>query len=82
MASSLNRRFGTSFGERNILMISGAADGLNAVFKSILDPGDEVVTFAPYFLEYKNYVGNYGGVQVEVVSDTTTFQPVLDVLRS
>ena len=82
VASSLNRRFGTSFGERNILMISGAADGLNAVFKSILDPGDEVVTFAPYFLEYKNYVGNYGGVLVEVAPDTTTFQPDLDGLRA
>ncbi len=82
VAASLNRRFGTSFGERNILMVSGAADGLNAVLKSILDPGDEVVTFAPYFLEYKNYVGNYGGVLTEVAPDTSTFQPDLEGLRA
>ena len=57
VAASPNRRFGTSFGERDILMISGGAGGLNAGFKSILDPRDEGGTFAPHFLGYKKYVG-------------------------
>ena len=81
VAGSLNRRFGTNFKEENIVMISGAAGGLNAVLKAILDPGDEVVTFAPYFLEYRNYVANYDARLVEVPPDTETFQPDLSALE-
>lgn len=81
VAGSLNRRFGTNFKEENIVMISGAAGGLNAVLKAILDPGDEVVTFAPYFLEYRNYVANYDARLVEVPPDTETFQPDLAALE-
>ena len=61
VAQSLNRRFGTDFGYQNILMTVGAASGLNVILKTILDPGDEVMVFAPFFLEYGNYVRNYGG---------------------
>lgn len=82
VADSLNRKFGTNFNEGNIVMISGAAGGLNAVLKAILDPGDEVVTFAPYFLEYRNYVANYDARLVEVPPDTETFQPDLAALGS
>ena len=78
IAQSLNGRFGTAFGARNIIMTVGAASGLNIIFKAILDPGDEVVVFAPYFLEYGNYVSNYDGVIVTVEPDTETFQPNLD----
>ena len=80
VADSLNRRFGTDFGEENIVMISGAAGGLNAVLKAILDPGDEVATFAPYFMEYKNYVANYDARLVEVPSNSETFLPDLTAL--
>lgn len=66
IAESLNRKHGTSFDENNIIMTVGAAGGLNVIFKTLLDPGDEVITFSPYFGEYKNYVANYGGVLVEV----------------
>ena len=51
IADSLNRRFGTSFGSGNILMTVGAASGLNVALKTILNPGEEVIIFAPYFLE-------------------------------
>ena len=61
VAASLNRRFGTRFHKGNILMTVGAASGLNVILKTILDPGDEVVTFAPYFVEYGSYVRNYDG---------------------
>ena len=46
IAQSLNRRFGTDFGQGNILMVVGAASGLNVILKTILNPGDEVITFA------------------------------------
>ena len=69
VADSLNRRFGTKFAVSNILMTGGAASGLNIILKTILNPGDEVITFAPYFVEYGSYVRNYDGCLV-VVSPT------------
>jgi len=75
VADSLNKRFDTSFNASNIIMTVGAAGGLNSILKALINPGDEVLTFAPYFLEYRAYVGNYDGVLVEVEPDTTTFQP-------
>ncbi len=80
IAESLNRRFGTSFSAKNLIMTVGAASGLNVILKTILNPGDEVITFAPYFLEYGNYVKNYDGVLVEISPDTETFQPNLEEL--
>lgn len=78
VAQSLNRRFGTSFTHNNIIMTVGAAGGLNSALKAIVNPGDEIVTFAPYFLEYRAYVNNYDGVLVEVSPDTATFQPNIE----
>lgn len=81
IAESLNGRFGTSFNENNIIMTVGAASGLNVIFKTLLNPGDEVITFSPYFGEYKNYVGNYDGVLVEISPNTDDFQPKLSELK-
>ncbi|NLK26843.1 MAG: aminotransferase class I/II-fold pyridoxal phosphate-dependent enzyme, partial [Clostridiales bacterium] len=61
IANSLNQRFQTNFHAENILMTVGAAGGLNVILKTLLDPGDEVITFAPFFGEYRNYVSNYDG---------------------
>ncbi len=47
VAESLNRRFGTHFRMENIIMTVGAASGLNVALKTLLNPGDEVLTFAP-----------------------------------
>lgn len=77
VADSVNRRFGTAFSEKNIVMTVGAAGGLNVILKTLLNPGDEVLVFAPYFGEYRSYVGNYDGVLVAVPPDTETFQPNL-----
>jgi aspartate aminotransferase len=77
IAQSLNRRFKTHFRLENILMTVGAASGMNIIFKTILNPGDEVVVFAPYFMEYGSYVRNYDGVLSVVPPDTKTFQPDL-----
>ena len=81
IADSLNRRFGTAFGTNNIIMTVGAASGLNVALKTILNPGDEVITFAPYFLEYNAYVNNFDGVLIAVPADTETFQPNLTALE-
>lgn len=78
VADSLNRRFGTRFHKGNILMTVGAASGLNVILKTILDPGDEVVTFAPYFVEYGSYVRNYDGELRVVPPNTVDFQPDLE----
>ncbi len=78
VAQSLNERFGTAFGGQNIVMTVGAAGGLNVILKTLLNPGDEVVVFAPYFGEYRSYTDNYDGVLVEISPDTETFQPKLD----
>ncbi|MBO5461014.1 MAG: pyridoxal phosphate-dependent aminotransferase [Ruminococcus sp.] len=78
VADSLNERFGTSFASKNITMTVGAAGGLNVILKSLLNPGDEVVVFAPYFGEYRSYTNNYDGVIVEISPNTVDFQPKLD----
>lgn len=81
VADSLNRRFETNFNESNIVMTVGAAGGLNVILKSILNPADEVIAFAPYFGEYRSYVGNYDGNLVVVSADTKEFQLNLEELK-
>lgn len=78
VADSLNARFDTKFEGKNIVMTVGAAGGLNVALKILLNPGDEVITFAPYFGEYRSYTANFDGVLIAVSPDTETFQPKLD----
>lgn len=78
IALSLNEKFGTHFSETNIIMTVGAAGGLNVILKTLLDPGDEVISFAPYFSEYNNYVANFDGVMVAVSPSIPDFQPNLE----
>ena len=81
VAESLNSRFGGAFGEDSIIMTVGAAGGLNIVLKTLLNPGDEVLTFAPYFLEYGNYVSNFDGVLKAVPAPAERgFQPDAEAL--
>ncbi|MBR5624088.1 pyridoxal phosphate-dependent aminotransferase [bacterium] len=77
IAASLNKRFGTNFNSENIIMTVGAAGGLNIILKTLLNPGDEVITFAPFFGEYRNYVANFEGELVVVPPNTINFQPDL-----
>ena len=77
IALSLNERFDTNFNADNITMTVGAAGGLNVILKSIINPGDEVITFAPYFGEYRSYCSNYDAVLVAVTPDPPYFQPNL-----
>jgi aspartate aminotransferase len=52
-----------------MLMTCGAAGGLNVTLKALLNPGDEVIILAPFFVEYKFYVDNHGGVSKVVPTD-------------
>ena len=81
VALSLNDRFDTKFKADNITMTVGAAGGLNVILKSIINPGDEVITFAPYFGEYRSYCSNYDAVLVEVSPDPPYFKPNLDEFK-
>lgn len=82
IADHLNRRFGTAFRFHNIIMTAGAAGGLNIIFKTILDPGDEVLVFAPFFGEYRQYAANFDAEIVTVSPDKETFQPDLNDFRA
>ncbi|MCX5644941.1 MAG: pyridoxal phosphate-dependent aminotransferase [Phycisphaerae bacterium] len=62
---------------QQVIVTCGAAGGLNVIFRTILEPGDEVICPSPYFVEYGFYVGNYGGKLVPVPSKAPTF--ALDV---
>ena len=80
VASTLRDETGIPFAAGHIIMTCGAAAALNVVLKAILDPGGEVVVFAPYFVEYGYYIDNQGGVPV-VVPSTRDFQPDLEALE-
>lgn len=81
IAESINKKFNTGFGVKNILMTTGAAGGLNVILKTLLDPEDEVIVFAPFFSEYRAYTENYGGKLVVVPPDTGDFQPNLEKFK-
>ncbi len=73
IAEKLSAMYKTAIPSANICMVCGAAAGLNVVFRSILNPGEEVIIFAPYFAEYKFYVENSSGVPI-VVETKSDFQ--------
>ena len=81
IASSLNTLHGTAFDANNIIMSVGAAGGLNVVLKTLLNPDDEVITIAPYFVEYGNYVANFDGKLVVVPAKGGSFQPDMAALE-
>ena len=69
LAKRLGPEQGVTFGINDILMTCGAAGGLNVLFKALLDPGDEVMILAPFFVEYNFYIDNHGGVTKIVPTD-------------
>jgi len=74
VAASLKRRFGIDYKREHIFMTSAAASALAHAFRLVAQEGDEIITFAPFFPEYRPYV-NLTGAELKVVSpDTETFQ--------
>ena len=78
VAEHLNKKFGTAFSFENIVMTNGAAAALNIIFKCILNPGDEIITFAPFFTEYRNYAANYNATLTVVSANLETFEVNFD----
>ena len=74
IAQSLNERFGMNYGPEHIFMASGAAGALAHAYRAVSQPGDEILTFAPYFPEYNPYVNLTGAVLKIVPADTDSFQ--------
>ena len=65
---------------QDIIMTIGAAGAINVILKTLLNPGDEVIVFAPFFMEYDNYIDNHGGKTVVIPTDEK-FLPDLDQLK-
>lgn len=74
VAAKISKDAGLAVPGDNIIMTCGAGGALNVVLKTILNPGEEVIILAPFFVEYKFYIDNHGGVPVEVWTDHDTFQ--------
>mgnify|MGYP001942192643 CR=1 FL=1 len=81
IANHLNKLHRTKFSAKNLIMVVGAGSALNVSLKTMLDPGDEVLTFAPYFVEYGNYVANYDGKLVVVPPNEEDFMPDVQKMK-
>ena len=80
VAAHLAAETGLPFTQNEIVMTCGAAGGINVVLKTILEAGDEVVIFSPYFVEYIYYIDNHGGVP-RIIATDDRFVPELGSLE-
>ena len=74
IAENLEKKFGLPYRKEHIFMASGAAGALAHAFRLVTEPGDEILTFAPFFPEYHPYVDLTGAVLKVVPADTKSFQ--------
>lgn len=81
VAESLNRRFGTCYETKHIFMTCGAAGAVAHAVRCVTQPGDEVLTFAPFFPEYTPYVNQTGAVLKVVPANTEDFQINFDAFE-
>jgi aspartate aminotransferase len=68
LARKVSREQGLALEGRHIIMSAGAAGALNVILKAVLNPGDEIVVGKPYFMEYRAYTANHGGILVEAAA--------------
>jgi len=81
VAARISTEQGVTLSADEMLMTCGAAGGLNVTLKALLDPGDEVIILAPFFVEYKFYVDNHGGIS-KVVSTDDSFDIDLGAIEA
>ena len=74
IAASLSKRFGLPYKMEDIFMTSGAAGSIAHAARAVAGPGDEIITFAPYFPEYGPYISETGAALKVVPADTGSFQ--------
>jgi aspartate aminotransferase len=82
VAAKLTKDSGLDITADHVIMTCGAGGALNVVLKTILNPGEEVIILAPFFVEYKFYIDNHGGVPVEVWTNHETFQLDIDAIKN
>ena len=82
VANAINRDIKNPISYEHVLMTVGAAGGINVLLRTILDAGDEVIIFAPYFAEYVFYIGNHNGIPKIIQTDPSTFEPDLNAFEA
>ncbi|MRR55872.1 MAG: pyridoxal phosphate-dependent aminotransferase [Deltaproteobacteria bacterium] len=82
VAEVLAEKSGLEVKGSHVIMTCGAGGALNVALKTILNPGDEVIILTPFFVEYKFYIDNHGGVPVEAWTDRETFQLNLTAIEN
>ena len=80
VATQLSRETGIDFSGDNVVMACGAGGALNVIMKTVADPGDEFVVFAPFFVEYHFYADNHGA-SCAVVSPDENFLPDMEQFK-
>lgn len=81
IAAKKSEESGLAISSGAVCMTVGAASAMNDVLHSLLDPDDEVIVIAPYFMEYNGYIANHGGKAVIVQTDDK-FMPVIDCIKA
>ncbi|MDR2574495.1 MAG: pyridoxal phosphate-dependent aminotransferase [Desulfovibrio sp.] len=81
LASRLSREQGIPLEGEDVILTCGAAGGLNAFLRAVLNPGEEVLGIAPYFVEYGFYTENHGGKFRAVMSSAEGFRPDIPALE-
>lgn len=82
MATYLSKQQEVPLAAKDVIMSVGAAGAMVSFFRAVIEPGDEIITPAPYFVEYGSYCGHFGGVLKTVPSIPPTFKPDIDGLKS
>ena len=82
MAGFLSRQQETPVAAKDVVMTVGAAGAIVAFFRAVIEAGDEVLTPAPYFVEYGAYCGHFGGVLKAVPSLPPSFRPDVPALAA
>lgn len=82
IAQKINKETGLKLSSDNVVMTVGAGGALNVVLKTLLNPGEEVIVFAPFFVEYTSYIDNHGGKIVIIDTDHKTFLPDPELLKA
>jgi aspartate aminotransferase len=80
-AAQLARETGIGLTAADVIMTCGAAGAINVALRTVLNPGDEVIIFAPYFVDYHNYIENNGGM-AKVLPTDEGFLPRLEALEA
>lgn len=81
LAKKISQEQGVETPASNVVVTCGAAGGLNAFFRAVLTPGDEVMCPSPYFVEYGFYAGNFGGKLVPVPTILPSFSLDIDAIE-